>query len=104
MNGPVELLYVITVLSVLMTIAFFRGKGSFLIAGYNTASKEEKQRYDEKKLCTVMGGCFTVIDILLVVMCIFEKKLPEIFGGIFAGIVIADVIVTIILTNTICRK
>ena len=47
MNGPVELLYVITVFTVLMTIAFFRGNGSFLIAGYNTASKEEKQRYDE---------------------------------------------------------
>ena len=32
------------------------GKGAFLIAGYNTASKEEKERTDEKKLCKAVGN------------------------------------------------
>lgn len=30
-------------------------KWSFLIAGYNTSSKEEKQKYDEDALCKGMG-------------------------------------------------
>ncbi len=34
---------------------FSQGKGAFLIAGYNTASKAEKARYDEKTLCRFMG-------------------------------------------------
>ena len=32
------------------------GKGAFLIAGYNTASKEEKEKTDEKKLCKAVGN------------------------------------------------
>ena len=41
---------------VLLGIAFFCGKGSSLIAGYNTASPEKKEQYDEKALCRAMGG------------------------------------------------
>lgn len=49
-------------------IIFFCGKGAFLIAGYNTSSKEEKSHIDEKLLCRFMGkfmfllaGCWLVI-------------------------------------------
>ena len=50
-----------------MSIVFSRGKGTSLIAGYNTASPEEKAKYDEKKLCKAMSrlmfalaGCWLV--------------------------------------------
>ena len=39
---------------VLGTVFAF-GKGAFLIAGYNTASAEEKAKYDEKKLCRAVS-------------------------------------------------
>ena len=39
----------------LLGLVFSRGKGAFLIAGYNTASRAEKERYDEKALCRFMG-------------------------------------------------
>lgn len=42
-------------LFLLLAVVFLRGKGSWLIAGYNTASPEEKARIDEKKLCRYMG-------------------------------------------------
>ena len=55
-------------LFIILGIVFFCGKGSFLIAGYNTASPKEKERYDEKALCRAMGGlmfacaaCFGVL-------------------------------------------
>ena len=41
---------------VVLGIVFSCGKGSFLIAGYNTASPKEKEQYDEKALCRAMGG------------------------------------------------
>ena len=53
---------------VLLGIIFLKGKGSFLIAGYNTASKAEKEKINEKKLCTCVGmlmfalaGCFFIV-------------------------------------------
>ena len=31
------------------------GRGTWLIAGYNTMPKEERERYDERALCRFMG-------------------------------------------------
>lgn len=52
---------------VLLGVVFAAGKGTGLIAGYNTASAEEKENYDKKKLCKAMSrlmfalaGCWLV--------------------------------------------
>ncbi len=39
------------ILGILLSI----GKGSFLIAGFNTLPKEEKDKYDKLALCKFMG-------------------------------------------------
>ena len=41
------------------------GKGDFLIAGYNTASQEERAAYDEKALCRAVG-----VLVLVIVGCV----------------------------------
>ena len=58
---------VMTGLCVLLGIVFAAGKGTGLIAGYNTATAEEKANYDKKKLCKAMSrlmfalaGCWLV--------------------------------------------
>ena len=43
------------------------GKGAFLIAGYNTASKEEKEKTDEKKLCKAVGNLFLILAVCCIV-------------------------------------
>ena len=57
----------IAVLFIVLGIVFASGKGADLIAGYNTASPEEKAKIDEKKLLKamsvfmfVLAGCFIV--------------------------------------------
>ena len=40
---------------IVLGILFSKGKGAFLIAGYNTASAQKKAKTDEKKLCRFMG-------------------------------------------------
>ena len=40
---------------VLLGVVFASGKGTGLIAGYNTATAEEKANYDKKKLCKAMS-------------------------------------------------
>ncbi len=37
-------------------IIFKRGKGLFLIAGYNTASKDKRRKINEKSLLSFMGS------------------------------------------------
>ena len=58
---------VIMALFVVLAIIFASGKGANLIAGYNTASREDKAKTDEKKLLKamsvfmfVLAGCFLV--------------------------------------------
>lgn len=45
----------IDALFIVLGIIFFSGKGSALIAGYNTASPAERAKYNEKALCKAMG-------------------------------------------------
>ena len=57
----------IAALFITLGIVFASGRGANLIAGYNTASREEKTHTDEKKLLKamsvfmfVLAGCFLV--------------------------------------------
>lgn len=104
MNGPEWIMWVVAAIFALLTMIFLSGHGSGLIAGYNTATKDEKEKYDEKKLCRVMGWGMAVITVLIVVMGLFETVLPAGFVYVFLGIVIVDIIAIMVLSNTICRK
>lgn len=67
------MMIVICGLFAVLTIVFLLGKGSFLIAGYNISSKKEKQHYDEKKLCRLMGIGMGLITLGLLASFIDEK-------------------------------
>ncbi|MFA9376069.1 MAG: DUF3784 domain-containing protein [Lachnotalea sp.] len=88
----------------IITVTLLSGKGGFLIAGYNLASKEEKAKYNEKKLSRVMGGCTGVIMIMFVIIAIFKDQFLDNFSWLLLTIIIMDVIVTMILANTICKS
>ena len=48
------------VVMLVMALLIYIGKGDWLIAGYNTATKEEKAKYDIGKLRVVLYiACFT---------------------------------------------
>lgn len=103
-NGPDWIVWVIVILFAVSSIYLLTGHGSWLIAGYNTTSKEEKGKYDGKKLCRVTGGGLAVVTILLVVMELLEDKLPADFAWIAAGVIFLDAIMIIVLGNTLCKK
>ena len=50
-----------------LSIPLLMGKGSWLISGYNTASKEEKEKYNERKLCKAMGIMCAIIGIITLI-------------------------------------
>ena len=56
-------------------IALCFGHGADLIAGYNTASPEEKAKWDEKALCRGVG-----VLVLLILACIAVATAGGVFG------------------------
>jgi len=97
-------LLVLGVLCILLSIIFFFGKGKYLIAGYNTSSKEEQSKYDEKKLNLIMAIGMLLIGILLLLMFFYINVLPEWFIWIFVALFIIISILICVFANTICKK
>lgn len=96
--------YAMVLILTILTIIFWSGKGSCLIAGYNIMNDKEKQKYNRKKLNRVMAYCLGSVDILIIISWIIGKEAMENLENIFSAIVVFIVILTIVLANTICRK
>lgn len=92
------------ILFAIISIILISGHGANLIAGYNTASREEKNRYDTKKLCRVVGIGMAFITLMIFIMAIWENVLPAFFSTVFLIITVIDCVTIIVLSNTICRK
>ncbi len=103
-TGPDWIVWIVFIIIAVLSIVLLSGHGSWFVSGYNTASKEEKEKYNEKKLCRIMGIGMFVIAILILIMGLLEDVLPAFFIYIALGIVLVDIVVIIILGNTICRK
>lgn len=89
----------------IISIIFLTGHGVNLIAGYNTASKEEKEKYNAKKLCHCMGIGMSVITILIGIMAINKKLLQNTyFVFIFVALFLIDVVVMILVSNKFCKE
>ena len=81
---------------IVLGILFSKGKGAFLIAGYNTASAREKAKTDEKKLCRFMGKFMFALAacwLVIAASALFDlMPLLWIGLGLFLVVVIAGVI------------
>lgn len=85
----------IIALFVILGIVFLCGKGSFLIAGYNTSSQAEKNKTDEKALCKAMGKLMFVLAacvLLIAIGTVYAKTLLWIGFSLFFVITVGFVI------------
>lgn len=72
-NGPSWIMWVAGILLAILSIVLISGHGANLIAGINTASKEEKSRYNTKRMCRVVGIGMALITIMLYEACFHES-------------------------------
>ena len=63
-----DCLMIVSVLLLIMGMVILFGKGDNLIAGYNTASKEEMSQYNIKRLRGLIGGMLILLAPLTVIM------------------------------------
>ena len=92
---------VIIVIMFVLGMVILSGKGDNLIAGYNTASKEERAKYNLKRLRGLIGG----LAIVLAPM-IFLMHNQDTMAGMWSFIALVFVlcIVVVILANTWAKK
>lgn len=91
-------------------VFLFFGKGKWLVAGYNSMSKEERKKYDEKKLCKAVGWLCIVCCVMLCIMAYLGyrvdtglmKENDMLYFGLFVVIVI--IITLIIISRYINKK
>ena len=71
-NGPDWIVWAVVIVIAILSAALLSGHGSWLIAGYNTASEKERKKYDKKKLCRTVGAGLAVADVIILIMELFE--------------------------------
>lgn len=103
-TGPDWILWVVFGLFLIISVILISGHGENLIAGYNIASKDEKEKYNAKKMCRVVGIGMAVITMMILIMTIGQEVLPAAFATVFMIVTVVDCIVIIVLVNTICKK
>ena len=96
------ILSLITLVPVALAFVILKGWGDSLIAGYNTASKEEREQYDIKRLRKVVAVMLLFVTALVWMMAWLDDMtaislgvMPVLLMGLVAGVIIA---------NTWCKK
>ena len=108
MNGAVIVIFCIAAVLLIMGIVLCTGHGSWLLAGYNTMKKEEKEKYDVKKLCRGTGIHMLIVTALCIAMGLTEAFCPEemidTVAKVCAALILISITVWIIWGNIFCKK
>ncbi len=94
-------LIIIAAIMAIMGIIVLIGKGDNLIAGYNTASKEEREQYHIKRLRGLIGGLLVVLAPMTVLM-LREETFTATWS--FVGLTFILTIIVVVLANTWAKK
>ena len=89
-------LIIVAAIFVIMGVVILIGKGDNLIAGYNTASKEERAKYHIKRLRGLIGGLLIVLAPMLFLL--HGETMAA--TGSFVALTILLCIIVVILANT----
>ncbi len=95
------ILIIVAAILAIMGVLILIGKGDNLIAGYNTASKEERAKYNIKRLRGLIGGLL----IILAPMIFFLKEEDTMTAAwSFCALVFVLCIIVVVLANTWAKK
>ena len=97
-------LIIVDIIMMILGIVILTGKGDFLIAGYNTAKKEEKEKVNVQRLRWVVAGLLFMVTLIISIPCLIgaeDNAMAILFVPICA---IFATVVAVILANTWCMK
>lgn len=94
-------LIIVAAILLIMGIIILIGKGDNLIAGYNTASKEERSQYNIKRLRGLIGGILVGLAPMMLLL-LGKESLAATLSFVVLTFVLC--IVMVILANTWAKK
>ena len=95
-------MYIISLVFAAMAFVVLLGKGDFLISGYNTASKEEKAKFDIGRLRLLVFVMVMIVSIGVSLSALLEWGDVEM--SIFAVVVILLSVISTVLANSWAKK
>ena len=104
MNVPTWVAWIIVAIFAIISIAIFTGKAPFLIAGYNTANREKKNKYNINTLSKVAGGGLGVITGITALIVLYNAELPSAISWLVPWGILGTITLMLIIGNTICKK
>ncbi|WP_097025986.1 DUF3784 domain-containing protein [Clostridium peptidivorans] len=96
MVGKILMIALFVIVGIMLSL----GKWSFLIAGFNTMSKEEKKKYDVISLCKFMGKFMFVIAFCITLFVLSDILMMKILFKVGITLLIVSIIFVIIYANT----
>lgn len=94
--------YIFAIAFIVLAAIFLMGKGDMLIAGYNTASEEERKEVNIHRLRILMAVISVLTAAFCVLLSIIGRDRENVLLAIIAFIIVT--IVFIILANTWAKK
>ena len=93
---------IFAVLFIVLAVVFLMGKGDMLIAGYNTASEEERKKVNIHRLRILMAIMMVITAGYCVLLSFIGKDKNNGLAATFFFIIVA--IVFVIFANTWAKK
>ncbi len=93
---------IFSLLFIVLAIVFYLGKGDKLIAGYNTASEEDRKKVNIQRLRILMSCISVITAAFCVSMPIVGNNIQAQLGAV--AVLFVAIIFVVILANTWARK
>lgn len=93
---------IFSLLFIVLAIVFYLGKGDKLIAGYNTASEEERKKVNIQRLRILMSCISVITAAFCVSMPIVGNNIQAQLGAV--AVFMAVILFVVILANTWAKK
>ena len=95
------ILIIVAAILAIMGFVILIGKGDNLIAGYNTAPKEEREKYSIKRLRGLIGGLLIALAPMTFLM-LGEETMTAVWS--FVALTFVASIIVVVLANTWAKK
>jgi len=100
MVAGIVVVILIIVIFIVCGIILSLGKGAFLIAGFNTMTKEEKEKYDVISLCKFWGICMFLFALCIILFLLSELLEMKILFNIGFVLIFAITLFMLVYSNT----
>ena len=100
----ISIISIIALAFIVMAVLILSGKGDGMIAGYNTASEEERAQVNVKRLRLVLANVLILTAVAIPMPVLMGRQNDVRLHLCMGGGIMVITLVAVILANTWCRK